>query len=336
MQKSAPAPPALNKQCKMYRLTGNCLNRPNCKLVHIAPKVAEHKKLQLKQSQPFQMSKPAEFKPAEFKPAETKISEKKLPDPKPAPVNQFPGMGMVNQFPGMGMPNQFPGMGPITMPQNFQSQNHHDNTDAQGRPKLKATNQEFNMGNQNFNASGGLGSQGSMNPFGGDLTPEMWQQQMFMMQQQMAMNMNMGMMGGQGGMGGMGGMDMNMMAGMMGGQGGMGGMGGMDMFGGMEGMDGEDSDDEEFDEDQFVDDCKDCDCCDGFPFICKNSDFCRDMDQCFCIMKLQTEETIKEENAAYREDLKDCDCCKGYYLKCHGQICEDLGACHCYVHAEDS
>jgi hypothetical protein len=328
----------------MYRLTGNCLNRPNCKLVHIAPKVAEHKKLQLKQSQPFQMSKPQEFKPQEFKPSETKMSEAKKPAPSPAPVNQFPGSsgmrgGMVNQFPGMGMPNQFPGIGggPVGMasqfPKNFQNQNQNQNnstTDAQGRPKLKSSNQEFNLSNPGFNAPGGFGGQGSMNPFGGDLTPEMWQQQMFMMQQQMAMNMNMGMMGGQGG--GMGGMDMNMMAGMMGGQGGMD----MNMFSGMTGMDGEDSDDEDFDEDQFVDECKDCDCCDGFPFICKNSDFCRDMDQCFCIMKLQTEETIKEENAAYREDLKDCDCCKGYYLKCHGQICEDLGACHCYVHAEDS
>jgi hypothetical protein len=172
MQKSAPAPPALNKQCKMYRLTGNCLNRPNCKLVHIAPKVAEHKKLQLKQSQPFQMSKPQEFKPQEFKPSEPKMSEKKPPAP-PAPVNQFPGMGMFNQFPNTTMPNQFPGMGPISMPpqfaQNFQNQDNsnNNNTDSQGRPKLKASTQEFNMGNPPLPLSPFPG-QGSMNPFGGD------------------------------------------------------------------------------------------------------------------------------------------------------------------------
>jgi hypothetical protein len=312
--------PQVNRQCKMYRLTGNCFNKNTCKFSHIAPSVASHKKLQLKQSKPFQMSAAQEFRPNEATITETKQAEKK-----PQAVNQFPGM--VNQFPGMV--NQFPD----TANKNFQDKNHHNNTDQSSRPKLKANNTDFNPGNQN---QGGFG-QGGMGGFPGNMSPEMWQQQMFMMQQQMqAMNMYGG--------GSQGGMNMGMMQGMMGGGmmgGGMGGgmMGGgmdMGMFNGMGGMEDEESDDEEdFDEDQFVDECKDCDCCDGFPFICKNSDFCREMDQCFCIMKLQTEETIKEENAAYREDLKDCDCCKGYYLKCHGKICGDLGACHCFMHAQE-
>merc|ERR1739845_51731 len=117
-------------------------------------------------------------------------------------------------------------------------------------------------------------------------------------------------------------------------------MGGMNMAYGMQNQNGninlaqfglamEDDDDE--DENEFEEDCKDCECCHGFPYICKGSDFCREMDQCYCLMQKQTEENINEENTTFREDLASCDCCQGYYWRCNGVICQDLGACHCYL-----
>lgn len=102
------------------------------------------------------------------------------------------------------------------------------------------------------------------------------------------------------------------------------------------GMDEYDDDDDD-DEDEFVEKCSDCSCCNGFPYICKSSDFCREMDQCYCIMRIETEEKMNEdsnkmvEDSTFREDLKDCSCCKGFVFDCKGHICQDLGACHCIV-----
>lgn len=36
-----------------------------------------------------------------------------------------------------------------------------------------------------------------------------------------------------------------------------------------------------------------------------------------------------EEAEIFHPELKDCHCCKGYPLKCKGEICMNLGTCHC-------
>lgn len=213
-------------------------------------------------------------------------------------------------------------------------QTEKNNTGA--RPRLRANNTEFSM-QENNTTSNNNNPPDIMNIFHQmqnnpemfeKLDPQTKQQFGMLMQMQMQQQQMMNQFPGQGGMnqfpgmgGQMGGMDQFM---------GMGG--GMNQFMGM--MDDDDEDDDDLDEDMFVVECKDCECCNGFPYICKNSDFCREMDQCFCIMKMDTEATIQEENAAFRDDLKNCECCHGYYLKCKGDICQDLGACHCVVHED--
>merc|ERR1712226_798036 len=51
-------------------------------------------------------------------------------------------------------------------------------------------------------------------------------------------------------------------------------------------------DDEEDDDEEFLEECKDCTCCNG-------SDFCRDIDQCFCLLKMSTEQQILEDDKTF-------------------------------------
>lgn len=46
---------------------------------------------------------------------------------------------------------------------------------------------------------------------------------------------------------------------------------------------------------------------------------------------LQEEEFEREhaEAEVFHPELQDCGCCKGYPLKCKGEICSNLGTCHC-------
>merc|ERR1712178_128043 len=67
--------------CKMYMLTGNCLNKCDCPFNHLAPKVhGEKKKLQLRNSQPFSMDFHPSGSQKNIEKTENIITEKK-PEP---------------------------------------------------------------------------------------------------------------------------------------------------------------------------------------------------------------------------------------------------------------
>lgn len=40
-------------------------------------------------------------------------------------------------------------------------------------------------------------------------------------------------------------------------------------------------------------------------------------------------EMEQAEAEVFRPELQDCQCCRGYPLKCQGDICANLGTCHC-------
>lgn len=285
------------KPCKMYMLTGNCLNKCECPYNHLAPKVSVHKELtSLKKTEPFTM----EFHPTgsqkKIETTENIITEKK---PEPQTVQASPQADQPQQ--PQSMLNQ-------------NAQNLVNNNNQINFANLDANTQQEILKNyqmqQQYQMLLMQQLQNQQNQFGGrNQFGNMMQQNM--MQQNM-MNQFGGM--NQFGMNQFGGNNMNM----------------QDFMGMMENY--EDSDEEN--DQEFVQECKDCTCCNGFPYMCTASDFCRDMDQCFCIMQMETEGYIKEQDAAFREDLKDCDCCHGYYLKCNGDICSHLGVCHC-VAAEE-
>lgn len=108
----------------------------------------------------------------------------------------------------------------------------------------------------------------------------------------------------------------------------------MEMMNQMEMMDMVDGDeDEDSADDRFVEECKDCDCCNGFPYRCRTPGICEEMEQCYCVMQLETEKQI-EEQTFFAKGSKDCDCCKGYVYNCKAPICEGLGVCQCIVRRE--
>jgi len=193
--------------------------------------------------------------------------------------------------------------------QNNSTSQSPEKKDAKDRPKLRANNTEFKMTDDAKNESPALDNPMYQmmlqnlrtNPNFDMEAFNKWPEPMqinylngLCMQQMQFTQMMGGNMGMQGGMNMAYGMQNNMQDLMA-------------MMGMAEG------DDDEEDDNEFVELCKDCDCCKGFPYICKSSDFCREMDQCYCIMQMETEQNIDEENKAFREDLKSCDCCHGYY-----------------------
>merc|ERR1712014_219655 len=89
--------------CKMYMLTGNCLNKCECPYNHLAPKVhGEKKKLQLRVSEPFSLDFHPTGSQKNVEKTETIITEKK-PEPeafKPTPQAQNkPAQPRQNQNP---------------------------------------------------------------------------------------------------------------------------------------------------------------------------------------------------------------------------------------------
>ena len=47
-------------------------------------------------------------------------------------------------------------------------------------------------------------------------------------------------------------------------------------------------------------------------------------------MQMETEKQIETEEM-FDENHKDCDCSHGYIYSYDGEICKQLGGCHCYV-----
>merc|ERR1712232_272292 len=293
------------KPCKMYMLSGNCLNKCECPFNHLAPKVTqEKKKLQLRNSQPFSMDFHPTGSQKNIEKTENIITEKK-PEPQ-----AFKAPGSVPQF------------------QNNQAQ-PRQNQNAQG---LVNNNNQINL-----NQLDPKTRQEVMN----NIQMQQYQQMLMLQQMQNQQNQfkgnNFGMNMQQNMMNQLGAMNMGQFGGMNQGQ-------AMNQFQNnlqnmeqiMNMMEAEGESDDEYDDEEFVEECKHYECCNGFPYMCANSDFCRQMEQCFCIMQMETEQNIKEEDGAYREDLKNCECCRGYYLKCNGDICAHLGVCHCVAAEENN
>lgn len=285
------------KPCKMYMLTGNCLDKCKCPYNHLAPKVSVHKKLSgLKKSEPFSMDFHPSGSQKKVEKTETIITEKK-PEPQiqaAPPVqqrqNQNP-QGLVNNNNQINF-NQLDGKKQQELLQAYQMQQYQM---LMMQQQYQNQNQKNQFGGNNFGMNNM--QQNMMNQFG---------------------NMNFG------GMNQFQAMNQfeNQLQGMQ------------NLIGMMENQ--EEESDEEYDDEEFVEQCKNCECCNGFPYMCTASDFCRSMEQCFCIMQIETEQNIKEADSAFREDLKSCECCHGHYLKCSGDICHHLGVCHCVAAEENN
>merc|ERR1712139_488423 len=94
------------KPCKMYMLTGNCLNKACCPFNHLAPKVTqEKKKLQLKISQPFSMDFHPTGSQKDVEKTEMIMTEKK-PEPEPFIAQQ--AAPQVQNKPSQPRQNQNP------------------------------------------------------------------------------------------------------------------------------------------------------------------------------------------------------------------------------------
>jgi hypothetical protein len=73
-----------------------------------------------------------------------------------------------------------------------------------------------------------------------------------------------------------------------------------------------------------------CDCCKGFPMVCKVTEICSSLGRCFCIAQSQVEEMINIEGPKET----DCQCCKGQIYSCQGIMCQQLGMCQCQMHKD--
>ena len=79
-------------------------------------------------------------------------------------------------------------------------------------------------------------------------------------------------------------------------------------------------------EEVFHRDSKDCKCCKGYIYKCKDF-LCRKLEVCKCYAS-QLEEAEHDERLI--DECKDCSCCKGYVYTCLGEQCKTAGVCHCF------
>ena len=187
------------RPCKMYMLTGNCLNKSKCPLNHLAPKVSVHKKLSsLKASEPFSMDFHPSGNQKKVEKTENIITEKKRePETVKAtqptqPVQNMPAQPRQNQnIQGLLNNNNQIDIGKLDaqtqqeLMKNYQMQQQYQlllmqqmqNQKNQFQPNNFGMNPQQNMMNQlagmNMNQLGSmnmnqqLGGMNNMNQFGG-------------------------------------------------------------------------------------------------------------------------------------------------------------------------
>jgi hypothetical protein len=79
-------------------------------------------------------------------------------------------------------------------------------------------------------------------------------------------------------------------------------------------------------EEVFHRESKDCKCCKGYIYKCKDF-LCKKLEVCKCYAS-QLEEQEHDERLI--EECRDCSCCKGYVYTCLGEQCKLAGICHCF------
>ena len=81
------------------------------------------------------------------------------------------------------------------------------------------------------------------------------------------------------------------------------------------------------DQNHFEESAKDCKCCKGYIYSCKDR-ICKGLGKCTCAVAMIMDEDAKEH---FIDECKDCKCCRGYVYTCIAPSCKERPTCICFL-----